>query len=198
MTSDLQGWVLRTYLSYLPVSNLASVGKLAVCDRDSRPLKGVFEMRVLRILLAGALLASLSVLAWGAPAMARSAKAPAQILSITAMRTATTLDIVVRTTAVPANDRMTERVYFYDSTSGYITQCGIITSLHSGAGTGTSDTNPYSAVIPDGTKFVRVEAVLSAPGPKRTYAAVHTVNSGAVEIPPASDSGPVPMTIWAK
>ena len=155
-------------------------------------------MRALRIFLVGALLTSLSVLAWGAPAMARAAKAPTQILSITAMRTATTLDIVVRTTAVPATSRVTERIYFYDSTSRYMTQCGIITSLHSGAGTGTSDTSPYSAVVPAGAKFVRVNAVLSARGPKHTYVPVSTVNSGAVEIPPASASGPVPMTIWAK
>lgn len=157
-------------------------------------------MRALRILLTGALLASLSALAWGAPAMARSAKAPgakapAQILSITAMRTATKLDIVVRTTAVRARDRVTERIYFYDSTSRYITECGIITSLHSGAGTGTSDTSPYSAAIPSGAKFVRVEAVLSALGPKQTYAAVDTVNSGDVVIPAVSPSGPFPTPV---
>lgn len=160
-------------------------------------------MRVLRILLAGVLLAGLSVLAWGAPAMARSAKAPgpkapAQILSVTAMRAAMTLDIVVRTTAVPATARVTERVYFYDSASDYITQCGVTTSLHSGAGTGTSDTNPYAAPIADGAAFVRVEAVLSASGPKRIYTAVDTIDSGLVEIPAASDLGPFPMAIWVR
>jgi hypothetical protein len=114
------------------------------------------------------------------------------------MRTATTLDIVVRTTAVPATYRVTERIYFYDSASHYMTQCGIITSLHSGAGTGTSDTGPYSVVIPNGAKFVRVEADLQAPGAKHTYVLVSTVNSGAVKIPAASALGPVPMTIWSK
>jgi hypothetical protein len=155
-------------------------------------------MRALRTVLVGALLASLSVLAWGTPAMAGSAKSPAQILSVTAMRTATTLDIVVRTTAVPARDRVTERVYFYDSASGFITECGIITSLQPGASPRTSDTRPYSALIPDGATFVRVEATVSARGPKQTYVAVDTVKSGAVEIPPLSSSGSVPMTIWAK
>jgi len=159
-------------------------------------------MRALRIILAGALLTSLSVLALAMPAMARAAKAPAkapaQIISITAMRTATTVDIVVRTTAAPARDKVSEQISFYDSASGYISGCGTFASLHSGAGTNTSDTNPYLMIIPTGAKYVRVEASLWEPGPKQTYVAVNTAKSDLVTIPPASISGPVPMTIWAK
>jgi hypothetical protein len=156
-------------------------------------------MRALRILLVG-LMAAAGSLAMSSPALAaRTGKAPAQIMSITAARYATHLDIVVRTTSVPASYRITENIYLYDVSGTLVDRCGTFASLHSGAGTGTSSTNPYVVPLPEDAKAVKVVVTLSQVQVKRAPVVVDTVDSGKVSIPdlPAGYES-TGLNIWLK
>lgn len=151
--------------------------------------------------VAGLVLAGVFSVSTAGPAVARSSKDPhktlPQIVSITATRTATELGIVVRTTAVPSTYRVTERIYFLSVSGSVLSQCGSIMPLWSGAGTGTSSTQPYAAPLPAGAVSVRVEADLSQIRAKRTAVTVDSVDSGPVAIPalpPGANT--IGMNIW--
>jgi hypothetical protein len=149
--------------------------------------------------MTGALVAGLSLFAWCLPAMARTVKGSPQIMSITATRTAGSLDVVIRTTVVPATYRVSEHIYFYDSALVVVGQDAGTFGLRSGAGTGTSATQSIPEAIPAGAESVRVEVVLSQEQRKHPMVVVDTVGLVAVTIPVLpSGWDSMPMTIWAR
>jgi hypothetical protein len=157
-------------------------------------------MRAFRVLVTATLMAGLSLIVWCMPAMARTAKGSPQIMSITATRTNSSLDIVVRTTAVPATYRVCEHIYFYDSAYVLVGQDAGSFPRCSGAGTGTSTAQPNSEMIALGAQSVRIEAVLSQTQRRHPMVVVDTVDKAPPVTIPVLPSGWVsmPLTIWAR
>jgi hypothetical protein len=116
--------------------------------------------------------------------MARPVKASPQIQTITAVRSATALDIVVQTTAVPSTYQIAENIYIYDSQGTRLHECGGTIQLHSIAGTKSSDTSANPVVIGAGDNTVQVIAQLVGKQGKRSVDVGEPVDSHQVAIEP--------------